>query len=252
MSVERQEEIRFLLQEQGHLTVAELAERFKVSEMTIRRDLRSLAALGLVQREHGRVLYPQAPSEEVLFLNRLGEAEREKTLIGRTAAELVNDGDSVILDAGTTTLAVAHALNKKCVVITNSLPIANVLGNRPEITALITGGEVRGSTYALVGPMTRASLEGFNASKLFLAATGISVDRGLSTDNMLESDVKKTMLAAAQEVILVAHSAKFDKVLYHTFAHWDKVNTLISDSQLPNKIHDTLENMGVKVILVPV
>lgn len=251
MSTERQENICFLLQEHGNLTVAELAQRFGVSEMTIRRDLKALAALGLVQREHGRALYPPVSPSDARFLTRLGEAEREKTLIGRLAADLVSEGDSIILDAGTTTLAVAQALNKPCVAITNSLPIATVLLNRPELTLLVTGGEVRGTTHALVGPMARAGFAGFNADKLFLAATGVSIERGLSTDNMLESEVKQAMLAAAKQVILVSHSDKFGQVYYHTFAYWDKVHTLVTDSRLPNNTRQELENLGIKVLIAP-
>lgn len=249
MSVERQEKIRLLLQEHGRLTVSELAQRFDVSEMTIRRDLKALAALGLVQREHGRALYPQAASD-ARFFTRLGEAEREKTAIGRLAAELVAEGESIILDAGTTTLAVAQWLNKPCVVITNSLPIASVLaGSGEEMTVLVAGGEVRGTTQALVGPMTRAGFAGFNADKLFLAATGVSIERGLSTNNMMESEVKQAMLAAARQVILMAHSEKFGQIYYHTFAHWDKVHTVITDSGLPKETRKELENLGVEVLI---
>lgn len=249
MSAERQEDIQVLLQEHGHLTVAELAQHFGVSEMTIRRDLKALAALGLIQREHGGALYPQNPSPGELFWNRLGEAEREKTLIGRLAASLVGEGDSIILDAGTTTLAVARALTQKCVVITNSLPIAGSLANRPEMTVILTGGEVRGATNALVGPMTRSGFDGFNADKLFLAATGVSIERGLSTTNMMESEVKQAMLNAAKEVILVAHSKKIGEVYYHTFAHWDKVHVLITDSMIPEKTRKDFESLGVKVLM---
>ncbi len=246
----RQEEIRTLLEERGNLTVAELAQHFNVSEMTIRRDLKTLAALGLVQREHGRALYLQ--NADGLFLARLGEAEREKTLIGRLTAGLVAEGDAIILDAGTTTLAMARALDKKCVVITNSLPIAGVLGSREGVTVLVSGGEVRGTTYALVGPMTRAGFAGFNADKLFLAASGLSLERGLSTANMLESEVKQAMIAAAREVILLAHSGKIGKVQTHTFAGWDSIDVLVTDSLLPVETRLELEKLGVKVLTVQV
>ncbi|GAB6159284.1 DeoR/GlpR family DNA-binding transcription regulator [Desulfotomaculum varum] len=246
---ERQEKIRLLLQEHGHLTVAELAQHFEVSEMTIRRDLKALAALGLVQREHGRALYPPATGI-ASFVTRLGEAEREKTAIGRLAADLVAEGDTVILDAGTTTLAVAQFIHKSCVVITNCLPIASELANRREdVTVLVAGGEVRGTTNALVGPLARAGFAGFNADKLFLAATGVSLERGLSTNNMLESEIKQAMLDAAREVILVAHSGKFNHVYYHTFARWDRIHTVVTDTGLPAEIRRELENLGIKVLL---
>lgn len=249
MSAGRQEEIRFLLQEHGHLTVTQLAERFHVSEMTIRRDLKTLASLGFIQREHGGAVYPQ--EQNPLFLNRLGEAEREKTWIGRKAANLIEEGESIIIDAGTTTLAVAHALSKKCVVITNSLPIAGVLGTKEEVTVIMTGGEIRGNTYALVGPLTRASLAGLNADKLFLAATGVNLDRGLSTANMLENEVKQAMLSRAKQVILVADSSKIGKVFYHTFAYWDKIHTFVTDSNFPDQAQLSLEEKGVRVIIAP-
>lgn len=246
---DRREQIRMLLQEYGNLTVNELSQRLDVSEMTIRRDLKALAALGLVQREHGKALYPAATPPEALFLTRLGESEREKTIIGRVAAAMVEEDDSIILDAGTTTLAVAQALNKRCVVITNSLPIAGTLGSNPDMTVLLTGGEVRGATNALVGSMTRDSLEGFNVDKLFLAATGISVDRGLSTTNMRESEVKQAMLKAAKQVILVAHSGKIGNDYYHCFAHWEQVQILVTDAELSDDIRQELTSKGVKVII---
>lgn len=252
MSSERRDEIHFLLQEHGNLTVMELAQRFKVSEMTIRRDLKNLAASGLIQREHGRAIYPPVSPMDALLRNNLGEAEREKARIGHLAATLICEGESIILDAGTTTLAVAQALNTKCTVITNSLPIASVLANlanREEITLLMTGGEVRRNTYALVGPITRSAFTGFNADKLFLGATGVNLERGLSTANMLESEVKQAMLKVAKEVILVAHSAKIGQVCFHTFADWDSVQILVTDSGLPEPIRERLALLGVKVLI---
>jgi len=246
---ERQEEIMLLLQEHGHLTVSELARHFAVSDMTIRRDLKVLTTLGLIQREHGKALHPAHSVSEEVFWQRLGEADREKVLIGRLAASMVADGDSIILDAGTTTLALARALTQKCVVFTNSLPIAGTLSYRPEMTVILTGGEVRGATNALVGPMTRESFIGFNADKLFLAATGVSVERGLSTASMLESEVKQTMLKAAKEVFLVADSKKLGKVFCHTFANWDKIDFLITDSMIKEPTRKELESIGVQVLI---
>lgn len=250
MSSERQDEIHSLLQEHGNLTVIELAQRFKVSEMTIRRDLKNLAALGLIQREHGRAIYPPATPMETLIMMSMGEAEREKARIGHLAATLVTEGESIILDAGTTTLAIAQSLTTKCTVITNSLSIASVLGNRDAITLLMTGGEVRPNTFALVGPMTRSAFTGFYADKLFLGATGVHMQRGLSTTNILESEVKQAMLEVAKEVILVAHSAKMGQACFHTFAHWDSVHTFVTDSGLSEPIKEELALMGVKVLIV--
>lgn len=250
MTAARQEKIRFLLQKHGHLTVSELAEKFGVSEMTIRRDLKELAAMGLVQREHGKAVYPQNPQvRNAVFLSRLGEAHKEKLAIGRTAASLIYEGESIILDAGTTTLAIALALSKKCIVVTNSLPVAEVLGMRQEITTLLTGGEVQRITYSLMGPMTRESLAGFNADKLFLAATGVNPAKGLSTTSMAESEVKQAMINSAKEVILVAHSEKLGQVYYHSFAKWDKVSKFITDGGADPAMVREIEKNGVEVII---
>lgn len=251
MTAARQEKIRFLLQKHGHLSVAELANEFGVSEMTIRRDLKQLASMGLVQREHGKAVYPQNPQEsrDAVFISRLGEAHREKIAIGKRAVDLINEGESIILDSGTTTLAIALALTKQCIVVTNSLPVADVLRMRPEITTLLTGGEVQRPTYSLMGPMTRGNLAGFNADKLFLAATGISPEKGLSTTSMAESEVKQAMISSAKEVILTAHSSKLDQIYYHTFAKWDRINKFITDSAADPVLINKIQNSGVEVVL---
>ncbi len=250
MAAGRQEKIRFLLQKHGHLTVSDLAERFGVSEMTIRRDLKQLAAMGLVQREHGKAVYPQNPqTRNAIFITRLGEAHREKMMIGNAAAELVQEGESVILDSGTTTLAIALALYKKCIIVTNSLPVTDILGMREEVTTVLTGGEVQRATYSLMGPMTRESLAGFNADKLFLAATGISPEKGLSTTSMAESEVKQAMIHSAKEVILVAHSEKIGQVCYHNFAKWPLIHKFITDPGADPKSIAMIRQQGVEVII---
>lgn len=249
---ERQKEIRLLLEEHGHLTVSELATHFNVSEMTIRRDLKGLASQGIIQREHGGALYPPPSLQDEVFHHRLGEAEKEKTAIGYAAASLINPGETIILDAGTTTLAVAKAIEpKNLIVITNSVPASTLLTGQKGVSVLLTGGEVRESTYALVGPITRSNLSHFNANKLFLAATGVSLERGLSTTSLFESEVKQAMIQAANETILVAHSAKFEQVFYHTFTGWEHINTLVTDDKLPNSIAKELTERGIRLILAP-
>lgn len=250
MTAGRQEKIRFLLQKHGHLTVSDLAQRFKVSEMTIRRDLKQLASMGLIQREHGKAVYPRLPqTRDAVFITRLGEAYKEKLAIGRTAAALIEEGESVILDAGTTTLGVALALQQKCFVVTNSLPAADILGMRQNITTVLTGGEVQRATFSLIGSLTRQAFSGLNADKLFLAAGGVSIDKGLSTASMIESEVKHAMINAAKEVILVADSSKLGKICYHTFVKWEKINKFITDPGADLTLLKEIGDQGVEVLL---
>lgn len=248
-SSERQQEIRFMLNEHGHLSVAQLAQHFDVSEMTIRRDLKVLSSTGIITREYGGATYPSSDQANQIFFNRLGEAEREKTAIGRLAASLIQSGESIIIDAGTTTLAVAQNLRQACTVITNSLPIATLLTGQKGINVLITGGEVRESTYALVGSIAHSTLKSFNVDKLFLGVTGFSLDRGLTTTNLLESEVKQSMIQASKEVIIVAHSDKFEQVYYHTFADWNQINTLITDSGISQNVITELEKKGINLLI---
>jgi len=249
----RQKQICSLLQDHGYLSVSELSLRFEVSEMTIRRDLKTLASHRLIQREHGGAAYPSTTSQvDDLFFNRLGEAEKEKTIIGYAAASIIQPGESIILDAGTTTLAVAKAIDpKELVVITNSIPISTILTGQVGISVLLTGGEVRKSTYALVGPLARSSLSNFYADKLFLGATGINLERGLSTTNLLESEIKQAMIQSAKEVILVAHSQKFGEVCYHTFAGWNDIHTLITDDQIPDSLYKEFLKRGLRILIAP-
>lgn len=184
-----------------------------------------------------------------LFSARLEEAQKKKQIIGKIAASLINDGEAIILDAGTTTLAIALALDKKCIVVTNSLPAAETLRMRNEITTVVTGGEVQWTTCSLLGGMTRESLACFNADKLFLAATGISVEKGLSTSNMTESEVKQRMINSAREVILVAHSEKLGQTAYHTFAKWEKVNKFITDAGADPVLINKIREYGVDVVI---
>lgn len=248
-SSERQQEIRFMLNEHGHLSVSQLAQHFDVSEMTIRRDLKVLSSTGIITREYGGATYSTSGQPNSIFFNRLGEAEREKTAIGKLAASLIQSGESIILDAGTTTLAVAQNLTQNCTVITNSLPIATILTGQKGINVLVTGGEVRESTYALVGQIAHSTLKAFNVDKLFLGVTGFSLERGLTTTNLLESEVKQAMIHASKEVILVAHSLKFEKVYYHTFADWYQINTLITDSGISPNAKTELEKKGTNILV---
>lgn len=249
LSTERQQEIRFMLQEHGHLSVSQLAQHFGVSEMTIRRDLKVLSSLGFITREYGGASYPSLIQPEHLFMNRLGEAEREKTAIGRLAATLIQPGESVILDAGTTTLALAQFLTQECTVITNSLPIATVLTDQKAISVLVTGGEIRESTYALVGPITQSTLKAFNVDKLFIGVTGFSLKRGLTTTSLHESEVKQAMIRVSKEIILLAHSDKLEKIYYHTFADWDLIDLLVTDSGIPENVKTELEARDVRILI---
>lgn len=251
LKAERHQRILQALRGNGGVTVATLAQRLRITEQTIRRDLTELERAGLVQRSHGGAILHPATGVDIPFGLRLGEAAEEKGRIASVAAGLVQPGETVILDAGTTTLALARALSRmeRLSVITNALPVATELAAAPEAQVILVGGQVRPSTLSLVGSMARQGLAQLHAHKLFLAAGGVDPIRGLTNSNMVEAEVKQAMIAAAAEVYVLAHGAKVGEVLLHTFAPVRAVKALITTDSAPQTVLEEIRALGVAVIL---
>lgn len=253
LSVERQALIVQLVREKQLVKVADLMERFGVSDMTVRRDLDSLEKQGVLKKVYGgAVLATTAASglnQDVNLDVRAGAFLDRKREIARVAAGLVEPNDVIILDAGTTTLELARVLpcHDDLVVVTNSLPIAHELAGRSS-TLLLAGGFVRSSTYSTVGPKTKDFLSDLRASKLFLGAAAVSLDQGVMNSNLYESEIKQTMMASADQIIVLADSSKFESMSYHVFAQWKDIDVLITDHGLPDEIGRGLGEKGVRVL----
>lgn len=248
---ERLQRIVDILEERGTIAVHFLAQRLGVTEQTIRRDLTRLEGEGRVVRSHGGVALSLPKVAESPFATRLGEAAEQKRRIGVVAAALIKPGDCVILDAGTTTLAIARALGapEGLKLITNGLPVASELAPRLGRNVIVAGGEVRGSTLSTVGAMARESFALLHAHKLFLACGGIHPERGLTNSNIEEAEVKQAMIAAADEVYAVAHGAKVSQVLLYSFAPLTAVKALITTDDAPSDVLDAIRKRGTEVIL---
>jgi DeoR family fructose operon transcriptional repressor len=206
---ERQHAIAGLVAERGRVAVTSVAERFGVTTETVRRDLAVLERAGLLRRVHGGAV----PSGAALTLVETGLGERRgtrteaKRTIAAAALDLLPERDgSVILDGGTTTAALAEVLpsDRRLYVATNSVPIAARLSATPGITLHVLGGRVRGITQTAVGDATNRALEGLRVDVLFLGANGISPAHGFSTPDEAEASTKRAMVAAAQQVIVLA------------------------------------------------
>ncbi len=236
--------------ESGIVTIAELSQFLAVSDMTIRRDLALLEHQSILRRVHGGAVAIQQANGEKSFKYRTTRADPQKQIIGWLAAQLVSDGDRIILDAGTTTLQVAYNLTckERLTVITNNLPVANELAQCADIVVILLGGIVKHNESCTVGNMVRQSLSLLSADKYFLSATNFSIRMGAMETDMVETEVKQAMLRSANETILVADSSKFDISALIQVAPLKQITRIVSDDGLPAEAIRLIEAEGVEVI----
>jgi DeoR family fructose operon transcriptional repressor len=243
---ERQARILQILEAESRVEVPGLSRRFAVSEDTIRRDLRDLDARGLVRKTHGgamRHLTPPMPYE-----NRLVEASEVKAAIGRAAAELVEEGDSLIIDSGTTALSLAQSLKARRVrVLTNSLDVAKVLAERASVELIVLGGKWD-PLHQLVGPTTVEQLSRYRVDKVFLGMAGLDSRHGLTAPSEEEAAVKRAMIQVAQQVVGLADRSKLGKVAFAWIAPASALDVLVTDDQADCAPFDGL---GWQVIHAP-
>jgi DeoR/GlpR family transcriptional regulator of sugar metabolism len=236
--------------ESGVVTVAELSQLLGVSDMTIRRDLAYLEGQSVLRRVHGGAVVYQQADESKPFVYRSTQADPQKKVIGWLAAQLVGDHERVILDAGTTTLQVAHNLTCKnhLTIITNNIPVAKKLSQCTNIIIVLLGGVVKHIEMCTVGDMVKRSLSLLSADKYFLSATSFSLRMGAMETDMAETEVKQSMLRSAEETILVADSSKFDVTSLIQVAPLKEICKIITDDGLPAEAIQAIEARGVEVI----
>lgn len=216
----------------GEVGFTDLAEEFGVSEMTIRRDLETLEAEGLARRVRGGAISVVSRSYEPPLSVRAATAADAKAAIGAAAAGLVNDGDTVIIDVGTTTLELAKALHGRhgLTVVTASLPIAVELGADPDIRVLVTGGQVRSGELSLTGGMAEDAFGAMNCDLAFIGIAGICAMPGLTEYNPDDGRVKRAAIQAARRAIVLADSSKLGRVAFSTVAPLSSVDVLVTDA----------------------
>jgi DeoR family transcriptional regulator of aga operon len=252
MAEERRTQILQILRSAGRVRVNELAAQFNTSAVTIRNDLNELSQRGLVQRSHGGAMLPDSIMRESPVNERLKANAEEKRRIGATAAGMINDGETIILDSGTTTLEIARQIKKKrgLQIITNGVNIAAELLDARDSEVFIVGGTVRGESASISGRFTEEMFDQFSADKLFLSGAGCDLDFGVSGANLEETMVNRAMLRIAREIILVADASKFSKRSMSRIAPFSEIDTIISDTSLSEDIQAKLRSLGCNLILV--
>jgi len=248
---ERQQLILEAVRDSRQVTVTELSSRFAVSEVTIRRDLRELAAQGVLRRAHGGAVASIPAPPEPPVVQRMIQAENCKECIGRAAATLVSDGDSVFIGSGSTTTFVAQHLidHTDLTVVTNALTIATKLASADGVTLVVTGGMMRASELSLVGHITEQALREVRVDKVIMGMRAISLEAGMTNDYLPEVMTDRTIIEMAPELILVADHTKFGKIASAYVAPVERVTTLVTDIGIDPETLTHLRHMGIRVIV---
>jgi len=252
-TVDRRMKILKKLSLHDQVFVNELSKEFEVSEVTIRNDLEQLESKNLLIRARGGAMSTtQVVSQDL----QLGEKHKlnmnEKARIGKAAAKLINDSDTVIIDSGTTTLEVVKNLAanlNNVTIISNALNIANQLVSSSNINLIIPGGILRKNSLSLIGPLAEKSFKNFYVDKVFLGVDGFDTMHGISTPNIEEASLNQIMIDISREVIVVADSSKFLRKSLAFICKLDRIDAVITDSGISEEDKKRLEDAGVKVII---
>jgi DeoR/GlpR family transcriptional regulator of sugar metabolism len=250
----RRQQMLNLLEETGTLNVGELADRFGVSVVTIRKDLDELGAEGLLERTFGGAVFSHRSRFNRSFFQRALEHRQEKRAIAAAALEYIQDGDTIILDAGTTTLALAQVLKehvKSVFVITCSVPVALELSSAG-YDILLLGGIVRNKSLALLGRETLRIIERYRADKAFLGSTGFTAEMGHSTPNPDDAQIKEALIRIADKTYVLVDSSKYGHNCLTSFAQLRDVHLTITDSGLPRSKAKALEAIGARLRIAEV
>jgi len=250
LTAERRQAIARLLQEQGTVRVANLSARFGVSPSTIRRDLQKLARQGLLERGYGGATWREATAGVAGDLAGDPLAV-ERARIGQAAANLLTDGETVFLGAGSTALAVARALAGRSglTVITNGLSVAACLAAHSAVELVVVGGLVRREGSAMTGHMAEQALEDLHADKVVLEVQGISTPDGLTIDDLSQVRMGQVLLEAIPEAIVVADHSRFGRICTGRIAPVDRADAIVTGRESPDAILWELAELDVKVVL---
>lgn len=249
---ERKQRILTALHQRPAVRVSELSRSLRVSTASIRRDLADLERAGLLRRTHGGAVTPSFAGLEPSLPEKEDRYFREKAAIGALAAGFIDEGDTILLDAGSTTRQIARELRhrKRIIVVTNALTIAWELASS-DLEIVLTGGQLRRGNLSQVGPLAEQAIAALHVDKLFLAANGIDIEKGVTTPSLIEAQTKRSMLPRATRVILVADHTKFGRVTFSRICGLDQVHEVVTDDGLPESVANAVADAGPKVHRAP-
>jgi DeoR/GlpR family transcriptional regulator of sugar metabolism len=245
---ERQERIAELLRHKGEVKISELSGSFQVAEMTIRRDLERLEQLGMVRRTFGGAI--AAYQHDIALTERSGTRTEEKARIGRAAAKLIQPGEAVFIDAGSTTLQLAKYWPeaKDATAVTHALHVAlELMGKR--VPTLVVGGLLREATSSLVGPIAEETLGKMAFDRVFIGAAGFTLEHGFSNSNVFEAEVKRAAIARAKDVTALIDHSKFGRQSLASFADLTRVTRIITDRLPDQEVQEACARHGIELMI---
>jgi DeoR/GlpR family transcriptional regulator of sugar metabolism len=244
---ERRQKILNITEKSGFVTLQELMDGVGSSESTVRRDLEFLDSIGQIRRTRGGAAY--IGESLTGFDERRGWASREKCLVAQAAADLIQSGEAVLLDGGTTTLEVARRLvGKHLLVVTNSLPVANVLMNQSSVELLLVGGYLYPKTGVALGPHAVAGLQDIHVRRLVMSVGGITPE-GLYNSNTLLVETERRMMEVAEEVVVVSDSSKLGHSALARLCGLEEVDCLVIDSGISPEWRSRIEEAGINLVV---
>lgn len=248
---QRRQQILTALGEAGQLSVSELSTTFDVSEVTIRQDLQALSEQGLLLRTRGGATSTNT-LPELSFDLRQQQYAAQKARMGQAAAELVHYGDTIFLDASTSSQAIIPHIKKlsELTVVTNSLRVALNLLDAPQIYVILPGGSLRRTSISLVGQLQGTAIEDINIQVGFFGARGVSIEEGLTDVNREEVAMKRAMAEHCKRVVGLVDARKWGKVAAYSFAYLDIIGTIFTDTNAPQELVKEVRQHGVEVVLV--
>jgi DeoR/GlpR family transcriptional regulator of sugar metabolism len=247
---DRIEKVLEILALKGYRSVTELSLDLSVSEGTVRRYLDRLEEKDLIRRTHGGA-YTGQDITEVDYQVRETVRHTEKVAIGRLAWTLIEPGDSIFVDAGSTTALLASAMDgsRRITVVTNSTIVLQTLESKSNIDSILLGGKSHAPSHSLIGPLAEEAVRQFHFNKAFLGANGIDLEEGLTQSNLEEIPVKKRVAANAKEVIVLADSSKFNRNGFVSFLPLEGVHVIVTDSGIPPAARQALEERNIRVLI---
>jgi DeoR family transcriptional regulator of aga operon len=248
---QRRESILQMLTQQGSVQVTDLVEQLGVSAVTIRNDLSALETQGLATRSHGGAVLTRTPPPEHTIRQKDALNQEQKERIGALAATLVQPGDNIIIDSGTTTIPLARHLRDATgvAVLTNGLNIAWELADAPGVELILTGGLLRKQSLSIQGSQAEACLQAYSFDQLFLGVDGFDLKFGVTTHHEAEASLNRKMVERAKKVIVLADASKFGRVSLHRIVQLDRIDTVITDASISPEYREGLQQLGIELLI---
>ncbi len=250
LAKERRNEILAQLKDAGRVIVADLSKKYEVTEETIRRDLEKIENDGFAERTYGGAVLKENDKEELPYLVRKRSNVEIKKRIAEKIADMIQDGDHIMMDASTTALFVARQIRSKknITVITNSIEIILELSDVKGWKVLSTGGALREGTLSLVGYQAERMVDGFHVDKVIISCMGVDFHKGFTDSNELDAGIKKQMLASATTKIVATDGRKFGRISFTRIADFAEVDVIVTDYVMDEEWRERMEDCGVQVV----